>query len=160
MSRQVLAGDQTDYEIKQQRRVGLARNAAPRHRTDSRHRTGNARDIGSSRQKSADVTRALDDNALLRKLDAHAHQLRTRSENHEHRSHQYRCRAILSGQGRKSQDTLLTLQSLSADCVVIRHPQSGAPHLAASLVDIPIINAGRWFSRTSLARLARFVDDS
>ncbi len=50
-----------------------------------------------------------------------------------------------AAKGESLKDTLLTLQSLSADCVVIRHPHSGAPHLAASLVDIPIINAGDGF---------------
>ncbi|MDF2441397.1 MAG: aspartate carbamoyltransferase catalytic subunit [Abditibacteriota bacterium] len=50
-----------------------------------------------------------------------------------------------SAKGESLKDTLLTLQALSADCVVIRHPNAGAPHLAARLVDIPIINAGDGF---------------
>jgi aspartate carbamoyltransferase catalytic subunit len=50
-----------------------------------------------------------------------------------------------AAKGESLKDTLLTLQALSADCVVMRHPLSGAPALAASLVDIPIINAGDGF---------------
>ncbi len=39
-------------------------------------------------------------------------------------------------------DTLRTLQSVTADCIVIRHSSSGAAHLAAQFADIPVINAG------------------
>ncbi len=39
-------------------------------------------------------------------------------------------------------DTLLTLQSLGADIVVIRHPQSGAPNLASRHTQASVINAG------------------
>lgn len=39
-------------------------------------------------------------------------------------------------------DTGKTLQALGADCIVIRHPSSGAPHLLARNLQIPIINAG------------------
>ena len=44
--------------------------------------------------------------------------------------------------GESLKDTLRTLQSLSADCVVIRHPSSGAAEMAAEYAEIPIINAG------------------
>ena len=39
-------------------------------------------------------------------------------------------------------DTGKTLQSLGADCIVVRHPSSGAPHVLARNLRIPIINAG------------------
>ena len=39
-------------------------------------------------------------------------------------------------------DTGKTLQALGADCIVVRHPSSGAPHVLASNLSIPIINAG------------------
>jgi aspartate carbamoyltransferase catalytic subunit len=39
-------------------------------------------------------------------------------------------------------DTGLTLRATGADGIVIRHPSSGAPHLLARHLDIPIINAG------------------
>ncbi|HEY3768336.1 MAG TPA: aspartate carbamoyltransferase catalytic subunit [Candidatus Angelobacter sp.] len=39
-------------------------------------------------------------------------------------------------------DTGKTLQALGADCIVVRHPSSGAPHALARALQIPIINAG------------------
>src|SRR5215471_17525698 len=39
-------------------------------------------------------------------------------------------------------DTGYTLRAVGADAIVIRHPNSGAPHLMASHLDIPVINAG------------------
>lgn len=39
-------------------------------------------------------------------------------------------------------DTGATLAAMGADCIVIRHPSSGAPHVLARHLRIPIINAG------------------
>jgi aspartate carbamoyltransferase catalytic subunit len=39
-------------------------------------------------------------------------------------------------------DTVYTLRAVGADVLVIRHPCAGAPLLAASHLDIPVINAG------------------
>jgi aspartate carbamoyltransferase catalytic subunit len=39
-------------------------------------------------------------------------------------------------------DTGKTLQALGADCIVIRHPSSGAPNVLARNLKVPIINAG------------------
>jgi len=39
-------------------------------------------------------------------------------------------------------DTVFTLRAAGADAIVMRHPSSGAPHLAARHLDIPVINAG------------------
>jgi aspartate carbamoyltransferase catalytic subunit len=39
-------------------------------------------------------------------------------------------------------DTGLTLRATGADAIVVRHPSSGAPHLLARHLDVPIINAG------------------
>ena len=39
-------------------------------------------------------------------------------------------------------DTGMTLAAMGAECIVIRHPSSGAPHVLARHLKIPIINAG------------------
>ena len=39
-------------------------------------------------------------------------------------------------------DTGYTLQAVGADCIVMRHPSAGAPHLIARHLDVPVINAG------------------
>ena len=39
-------------------------------------------------------------------------------------------------------DTGYTLQEIGADCIVMRHPAAGAPHLMAQHLDIPVVNAG------------------
>lgn len=39
-------------------------------------------------------------------------------------------------------DTGLTLAAMGAECIVIRHPSSGAPHVLARHLSIPIVNAG------------------
>src|SRR4051812_15049748 len=39
-------------------------------------------------------------------------------------------------------DTGYTLRAVGADCIVMRHPSAGAPHLMAHHLDIPVINAG------------------
>lgn len=39
-------------------------------------------------------------------------------------------------------DTVYTLRAVGADILVIRHPNAGAPLLAAQYLDIPVINAG------------------
>jgi aspartate carbamoyltransferase catalytic subunit len=44
--------------------------------------------------------------------------------------------------GESLKDTMLTLQALTADCVIVRHASSGAAELAAQFVDVPVINAG------------------
>ena len=44
--------------------------------------------------------------------------------------------------GESLADTGKTLQALGADCIVVRHPSSGAPNVLARNLGIPIINAG------------------
>jgi len=39
-------------------------------------------------------------------------------------------------------DTAYTLRAVGADVIVVSHPNAGAPHLMASHLDIPVINAG------------------
>ena len=39
-------------------------------------------------------------------------------------------------------DTAKNLEAMNPDCIVIRHSASGAPHLLARLVRVPVINAG------------------
>jgi aspartate carbamoyltransferase catalytic subunit len=51
-------------------------------------------------------------------------------------------------------DTLSTLQALGADIVVMRHPQSGAPNIAAKYVEASIVNAGDgWHAHPTQALL-------
>jgi aspartate carbamoyltransferase catalytic subunit len=44
--------------------------------------------------------------------------------------------------GESLKDTALTLQAMGADAVVIRHPESGAPHRLSQWVDGIVVNAG------------------
>lgn len=44
--------------------------------------------------------------------------------------------------GETIRDTALTIQSLGADFVVIRHPSAGVPHFLSNILDISVINAG------------------
>jgi aspartate carbamoyltransferase catalytic subunit len=39
-------------------------------------------------------------------------------------------------------DTVRTLDAMKPDCIVMRHSSSGAPHLVADALPIPVINAG------------------
>jgi aspartate carbamoyltransferase catalytic subunit len=39
-------------------------------------------------------------------------------------------------------DTAYTLRAVGGDVIIVRHPHAGAPHLMASYLDIPVINAG------------------
>ena len=47
-----------------------------------------------------------------------------------------------AAKGESLRDTILTLGALRADCVVIRHGNSGAAELAAKWCDIAVVNAG------------------
>ena len=44
--------------------------------------------------------------------------------------------------GESLHDTGLTLRALGAQCIVLRHPNSGAPYLLAQSTGLPILNAG------------------
>jgi aspartate carbamoyltransferase catalytic subunit len=44
--------------------------------------------------------------------------------------------------GESLKDTVLTLQSLKADCIVMRHYASGAAEFAAQHLNVPVVNAG------------------
>lgn len=51
-------------------------------------------------------------------------------------------------------DTLLTVQSLGADVIVIRHGQSGAPYVAARQINASVVNGGDgWHAHPSQALL-------
>ena len=55
-------------------------------------------------------------------------------------------------------DTVLTLQALGADFVIIRHPQSGAPYLVARHLRASVINAGDgWHAHPTPALLDLFT---
>ena len=55
-------------------------------------------------------------------------------------------------------DTFQTLESLGADIIIIRHPQSGAPHLAAKHVRASVINAGDgWHAHPTQALLDMYT---
>jgi aspartate carbamoyltransferase catalytic subunit len=44
--------------------------------------------------------------------------------------------------GESLKDTGITLRSLGAECIILRHPNSGAPYLLARFTGLPILNAG------------------
>jgi aspartate carbamoyltransferase catalytic subunit len=44
--------------------------------------------------------------------------------------------------GESLKDTGITLRSLGAECIILRHPNSGAPYLLARTTGLPILNAG------------------
>ena len=44
--------------------------------------------------------------------------------------------------GESLKDTGLTLRALGAECIILRHPASGAPSLLARLTGLPVLNAG------------------
>jgi aspartate carbamoyltransferase catalytic subunit len=44
--------------------------------------------------------------------------------------------------GESLKDTGITLRSLGAECIILRHPNSGAPYLLAQMTGLPILNAG------------------
>ena len=55
-------------------------------------------------------------------------------------------------------DTFLTLESLGADIVIMRHPQSGAPNIASRHVKASVINAGDgWHAHPTQALLDMYT---
>jgi len=44
--------------------------------------------------------------------------------------------------GESLKDTGLTLRALGAECIILRHPNSGAPYLLATATGLPVLNAG------------------
>jgi aspartate carbamoyltransferase catalytic subunit len=55
-------------------------------------------------------------------------------------------------------DTFLTLESLGADVIIMRHPQSGAPDIAARHVKASVINAGDgWHAHPTQALLDMYT---
>ncbi len=44
--------------------------------------------------------------------------------------------------GESLKDTGLTLRALGAECIILRHPSSGAPYLLARATGLPVLNAG------------------
>jgi aspartate carbamoyltransferase catalytic subunit len=44
--------------------------------------------------------------------------------------------------GESLKDTGLTLRSLGAECIILRHANSGAPYLLAKATGLPVLNAG------------------
>jgi aspartate carbamoyltransferase catalytic subunit len=44
--------------------------------------------------------------------------------------------------GESLKDTGLTLRALGAECIILRHPSSGAPFLLARMTGLPVLNAG------------------
>ena len=77
--------------------------------------------------------------------------------------------------GESLKDTGLTLRALGAECIILRHPNSGAPYLLERVTGLPVLNAGDGMHahpsqalldlRTILSRLrpehaARGIDES
>ena len=44
--------------------------------------------------------------------------------------------------GESLKDTGLTLRALGAECIILRHPSSGAPYLLEQVTALPVLNAG------------------
>lgn len=44
--------------------------------------------------------------------------------------------------GESLKDTGITLRALGAECIILRHPSSGAPYLLSQVTGLPILNAG------------------
>jgi aspartate carbamoyltransferase catalytic subunit len=44
--------------------------------------------------------------------------------------------------GESLKDTGITLRSLGAECIILRHPNSGAPYVLAHFTGLPVLNAG------------------
>ena len=44
--------------------------------------------------------------------------------------------------GESLKDTGITLRALGAECIILRHPQSGAPYLLERETKLPVLNAG------------------
>ncbi len=44
--------------------------------------------------------------------------------------------------GESLKDTGLTLRALGAECIILRHPSSGAPSLLTRMTGLPVLNAG------------------
>lgn len=44
--------------------------------------------------------------------------------------------------GESLKDTGLTLRALGAECIILRHPSSGAPYLLERVTGLPVLNAG------------------
>ncbi len=67
--------------------------------------------------------------------------------------------------GESLKDTVLTLEAMNPDLIVVRHRHSGAPHFIASKVRCPVINAGDgWHSHPTQAlldgyTLSKYWDD-
>jgi aspartate carbamoyltransferase catalytic subunit len=60
--------------------------------------------------------------------------------------------------GESLTDTFMTLESLGADVVIMRHPASGAPELAAKQVKASVINAGDgWHAHPTQALLDMYT---
>src|ERR1700752_4736999 len=44
--------------------------------------------------------------------------------------------------GESLRDTGITLKALGAECIILRHPSSGAPYVLAQATGLPVLNAG------------------
>lgn len=72
--------------------------------------------------------------------------------------------------GESLKDTGLTLRALGAECIILRHSQSGAPYVLARTTGLPVLNAGDGMHehpsqalldlRTILSRLPGLTRDS
>ena len=85
---------------------------------------------------------------VLREFDAHAHDVRDRRQATVRRRDQPQHRRLVDGKGETLLDTVDNLCAMNADMFVVRHSQSGAPHLIASHLDamdrshVHVVNAG------------------
>jgi aspartate carbamoyltransferase catalytic subunit len=95
--------------------------------------------------------KTFDDNVMKKKMVANLfYEPSTRTNSSFYAAEKYLGHEVLNinnviyssvSKGESLEDTILTLQNY-VDCIVLRHPETGAAHRAARISSIPIINAG------------------
>lgn len=63
-----------------------------------------------------------------------------------------------ANKGETLQDTVLTLNAMRPDAIIVRHSEFGAPHFVSTIVNCPVINAGdSWNQHPTQALLDAFT---
>ncbi len=63
-----------------------------------------------------------------------------------------------TNKGETLQDTILTLNAMKPDAIIVRHSEYNAPHFVSTIVDCPVINAGdSWNQHPTQALLDAFT---
>ncbi|MEM7617886.1 MAG: hypothetical protein AAF244_00750 [Pseudomonadota bacterium] len=65
-----------------------------------------------------------------------------------------------ANKGETLQDTVLTLNAMQPDAIIVRHSEFGAPHFVSTITDCPVINAGdSWNQHPTQALLDAFTSE-